>query len=203
MTKQTRFGFTLIEIMVATSLFAIVMMIAVGALLSLVEANKRAQAINAVMNNVSAAMETMTRNIRVGRVYHCESTAADVSPETLASVNDCAEFGGLLFAFEPSNGGLSDSNDQTVYRLNGTQIERSLCSGVNQSCAGGTKNGAWIAITAPEIRISSLRFFVKGSPKEDGFQPRVLIVMKGEAPVPGGATTFSIQSTVAQRVLDI
>ena len=191
-----RRGFTLIEIMVATALFAIVMMVGVGALLALVESNKRAQAINAVMNNVNAAMETMTRTVVVGRTYHCEATATPVpSPNTLATAQDCAASGGLLLAFESAkDGNLNDVNDQWVYRLNGTQIERSKSSGSPNS---------WVAMTAPEISITYLKFFVVGAPKGDNIQPRVLIVMKGTAPVPGGTTGFSIQSTVVQRALNI
>ncbi|MBX9765465.1 type II secretion system GspH family protein, partial [Patescibacteria group bacterium] len=49
---KPRRGFTLVELMVAVSIFAIVMMIGVGALLSLVQTNRRAQAINSVMNNL-------------------------------------------------------------------------------------------------------------------------------------------------------
>lgn len=183
-------GFTLIEMMVAVTIFAIVMMIGVGALLSLVEANRRAQAINSVMNNLNAALESMTRSIRVGTSYHCGSAFNYHEPL------DCEETGGTLFAFESAGGSVADLDDQVVYRKNGTQLERSLNSG-----------DTWVALTAPEVTIESFTFFVAGagslSKSGDTRQPRVLMQIKGSAAIPGGITEFSVQASVTQRIIDI
>lgn len=194
---KTERGFTLIEIMVAVTIFAIVMMIGVGALLSLIQVNKRAQGINSVINNLNAAVEEMSRSIRVGTTYHCETSATPPSPSVLATVKDCTSGKGLLFAFEPATGSLTDPNDQEVYRLNGTHLERSLQGG---------QNGTWVSLTAPEVQITSFQFFVIGSTPQsssDNVQPRVVISIKGTAAVPGGPTDFSIQASVTQRLIDI
>lgn len=199
-------GFTLIEIMVAVSIFAIVMLIGVGALLTMVEVNKRAQGINSVMNNLNAAVEQMSRSIRVGSTYYCGESSVAPSPLILSLPNDCANQGGLLLAFEETGGDPDDITDQVVYRLNGTQLERSLCSGANQTCAGGQKHGAWVAITAPEVEITNFRFYVTGSTPFSGGdfeQPRVVMVIRGTADVQGGPTEFTIQSSVTQRLIDI
>ena len=188
-------GFTLIEMMVAVSIFTIVMMIGVGALLSLVEANQRAQAINSVVSNLNAAMEGMSRSIRVGTTYHCNTSSVPEVPAQLALVKDCVTGGGRLLAFESSSGNRSNVNDQVVYRINGTQLERSLDSG-----------GTWVVLTAPEVSIESFQFFVIGStPKSGGnnVQPRVVIRIDGSATVKGGTTAFSVQAGVTQRLLDI
>src|SRR5262249_17340095 len=101
---KTERGFTLIEIMVAVSIFAVVMLVGVGALLTMVEVNKRAQGINSVMNNLNAAVEQMSRSIRVGSNYYCGDTA-EVPPLTVINTTrDCATNGGLLFAFEATGG---------------------------------------------------------------------------------------------------
>lgn len=195
MQKHHIRAFTLIELMVSVALFAIVMLIGVGALLSLVETNRRAQAINSVMNNLNAALEGMSRSIRVGTTYYCRTSSVAPAPSELAQPQDCAGGGGLLLAFEPSIGDSGDDNDQTVYRLNGTQLERSLDSG-----------GTWVALTAPEVIIDSLEIFVVGSSSlssGDAIQPRVVMKIEGSAPVPGGETTFSIQAGVTQRLVDI
>lgn len=197
-------GFTLIEMMVAVSIFAIAMLVGVGALLSLIEANKRAQAVNAVVQNVNAAVEGMSRAIRVGTNYHCSTSANDLSTIAAPSADSaCGSGGGLLFAFESSGGDYGDDNDQVVYRLNGTQIERSLCSGVAQTCAGGQEDGAWVALTAPEVSIDSMQFFLTGAIPGDATQPRVLMIIHASAEVPGGTTSFVVQSSVTQRLLDI
>lgn len=191
---KTRHAFTLIELMVAVSIFAIVMMIGVGALLSLVETNRRAQAINSVMNNLNAAVESMSRSMRVGTGYHCRNSSIPPSPATLVTPLDCSSTGGVFLAFEPADGDSSEDNDQTVYRLNGTQLERSLFSGANNT---------WVALTAPEVSIDTFNFYVIGAPRGDGVQPRVLMRIKGSAQVPGGTTQFTIQSSVVQRLLDL
>jgi prepilin-type N-terminal cleavage/methylation domain-containing protein len=191
-------GFTLIEMMVAVTIFAIVMMVGVSALLSLVATNRRAQAINSVMNNLSAALEGMSRSIRVGTNYNCV-VSASVPPSPppssqIAIPQDCAAGGGKLLAFESAAGDPNNPNDQVVYRINGKQLERSLQSGFN---------GTWVAVTAPEVSIDSFDFYVIGSVQGDSIQPRVLMRIKGSAQVPGGTTTFTVQASVVQRLLDI
>jgi hypothetical protein len=79
-----------------------------------------------------------------------------------------------------------------VYRLNGTQLERSLDGG-----------NTWVAITAPEVSIDKFSFYVIGSTPGDATQPRVVMSIKGSALVPGGKTTFTVQASVVQRLLDI
>lgn len=187
-------GFSLIEIMVAVSIFAIVVLVGVGALLSLVATNKRAQAIHSVMNNLNAALEDMSRSIRVGTTYNCSTSGAvpPSPPPQIDTPNDCPNGGGHLLAFESSGGNPHDANDQWVYRINGKQLERSLDSGAN-----------WVAVTAPEVSIDTFDFYVIGSARGDGIQPRVLIRITGSAQVPGGTTAFTVQASVVQRVLDI
>ena len=188
-------GFSLIEMMVAVTIFAIVMTIGVGALLSMVDANRRAQAINSVMSNLNAATEGITRAIRVGTTYHCRTSSTPPSPSELAQTQDCAGGNGKLLAFESATGNTASVNDQVVYRVNGTQLERSLDSGAT-----------WVVLTAPEVVIESFELFVIGSQplsESDTIQPRVVMRIRGSAPIPGGSTSFSVQAGTTQRLLDI
>jgi prepilin-type N-terminal cleavage/methylation domain-containing protein len=61
-------GFTLIEMMVAVSLFVIVVMISMTAILSVVDSTKKAQSLKSVMNNLNFALETMTRTMKTGQM---------------------------------------------------------------------------------------------------------------------------------------
>jgi len=65
-TKKTTTGFTLVELMVSVALFSIVVAISMTAILSVVDANKKAQSMKSVMNNLNFALETMTRSIKTG-----------------------------------------------------------------------------------------------------------------------------------------
>jgi len=75
-TKYRSHGFTLIEMIVAVGLFSIVMLVSISALLSLVDANRKAQALQSVMNNLNIAVDGMVREIREGSNYRCGSICA-------------------------------------------------------------------------------------------------------------------------------
>src|SRR3989344_3450237 len=64
-------GFTLIEMMVSTSIFIMVMVVAAGAILSISSANRKSQATKVAIDNLSFALESMSRHIRVGTDYSC------------------------------------------------------------------------------------------------------------------------------------
>ena len=125
-------------------------------------------------------MEGMTRTIRVGTDYQCQ-------------VPDCATQGSTRIEFEESGGDPNDSGDNILYQLNGNQIERS-------SNGGAT----FVSVTAPEVVVESLRFYVDGAgPTPDQEQPSVLIVVNGRAGISDRAQTdFSIQTFVSQRLPD-
>ncbi len=187
---KTTKGFSLVEIMVSVTLFSVVMTISVGSLLSLIDANRKAQALNSVINNLNFALENMSRNIRVGNTYHC-STSSSV-PVDLDTTKDCSS-GGILFAFEGTGGDMSDSMDQIVFRFINNRIEKSIDGGVT-----------FIAITASEVTIDDMKFYVAGTTRGDLFQPRVVMTIQGTAGVNvKSKTNFNLQTTVTQRVLDL
>lgn len=177
-------GFTLLEIIVSIGLFSIVMLIATGALLSMVNANRKAQALKNVMNNVNFAAENMVKEIRVGTSYHGNVEVGSItSPQNAENVSS--------FAFEKSGGDPETASDQVVFRLSDGVIERSDDGGLTYS-----------AITSSGIDIELLRFWVYGSDPLDTEQPRVAIVIKGSAFLQGGDEDFNIQTTATQRLLD-
>jgi prepilin-type N-terminal cleavage/methylation domain-containing protein len=186
-------GFSLVEMLVAVALFSAVMLMAVGALLALIDANRRAQAINSVMNNLNFAMESISRNIRVGTTYHCEPNASPV-PVNIDTTKDCTN-GGKLLAFEASNGDSADKTDQVIYRLRDSVLEKS---------ENGGAAGTFISIIAPEVSIERFVFYVDGTSSLDNMQPRVVIIIQGTAGIDEKTKTrFNLQTTISQRVLDI
>ncbi len=188
--NATQRGFTLIEILVATTLFSVVMIISIGAIISINDSNKKAQLTRTVINNLNFAMENMARNLRIGITYHCDYTVGNV-----ASARDCLS-GANSIALEGYKGDVNNGSDQIVYRLNTStrQIERSTNSG-----AGGT----FIPITSPELSIDSLQFYVTGATSGDGKQPRVVISISGSAIFKNVIkSNFTIQTAVSQRKLD-
>lgn len=192
--KKTLKGFTLVEIIVAMSIFTVVALIAAGALLSVADANRKAQVLKSVMNNLNFSLESMSREIRVGSTYYCNDVIEGTVPGGFSSPRNCST-GGNFLAFEKSDGDTTISSDQIIYRLNGTIIEKSI--------NGGT---TFIGLTPPEVRINEtdgLRFYVTGAPQGDGKQPKLTIVVRGEAGIKNKTITdFSLQTSVSQRFRD-
>ena len=174
-------GFTLIEMMTAVSVFLVVMTISMGAILGIFDANRKSESAKTVMDNLNFAVETMSREIRFGKNYHCGSGGNISSPQ------DCLVSGQSFISF------LSSDGIQTVYRLNGTTIEKSVDGG-----------NTYIAVTAPEIKINSLTFFVVGSnPPPDTLQPKVIIKISGTAGAKSNTTTsFTLETMASQRLID-
>lgn len=183
-------GFTLVEMIVAIGLFAVVMLVSVGALLALINANRKAHALQSVMNNLNITLDGMVRSVRMGSVYHCGGSG--VSPPLQPS--DCGQ-GNSTFAFEPF--GSSASGEPWVYSF------ATDASGIGRLYK--SENGqAAVAVTAPEVSIEEVEFYVVGTTRGDSVQPKVVIVVKGTAGLSeSNKTTFHIEATAVQRVLDL
>jgi type II secretory pathway pseudopilin PulG len=192
--------------MVAVALFAVVMTVSVGALLALVDANRKAQALQSVMNNLNVALDGMVRNIRMGVSYHC-GDASETNKTALSTRSDCVS-GGELIAFEAFGNSSSDTGDQWVYWFQDGRIWKSE-----------NARDTALPITAPEVEIDSFDVFVTGAEgvlntDGDTTQPKVVFSIQGTAgaqdstfSVVGTAkrirTTFNIQAVASQRLLDL
>ncbi len=114
-TYTTRKGISLVETLVAVALFSIVMMVAVGALVSLIDANRKARSEKTVVNNISVSLEQMVREIREGTGH-------------------TIEYGGSKIKFYTREGVLMEyylKTDNRIYRRKGEGAETPLtASGV-------------------------------------------------------------------------
>lgn len=194
MLKDPR-GFTLVEMMVAVAIFAIVMTVALGALLSMSESDRKAQTLKSVINNLNFSLDSMSRSIRTGQYYHCDATQG-----TLTATRDCdgqSVAAASSFAFQPAQGGT------TIYRLETSSS--ALCGQTGQigcivrSTDGGVTYGA---ITSSEVYIDALKFYVTGA-ESANVQPKITILISGVVKVSGVQTSpFSLQTSVTQRLYD-
>lgn len=118
---------------VAIFVFSVVMVIATGALVSIVAANRKAQSVKSVMNNVAFSVDSMTRALRVGTDYDC-------------GVPSCASVGSESLSFIDVDG------REIEYRFNEAtgQIERAI------------DGAGFLALTAPEVIVERLAFYVDG-----------------------------------------
>jgi prepilin-type N-terminal cleavage/methylation domain-containing protein len=187
---RERRGFTVVEMLVSITVFTVIMTIAVGSVVSVLGSNREAQAVQLVMNNINFVLENMTRNIRTGGMYHC-----DISQGTAIDTPRSCVTGASSLAFEESFGDRTTASDQWVYKLEANSIQRSVDGGIN-----------FEPITAPEVSIQKLVFYVLGTDSypTDLEQPKVVIVLQGKAEAQTGREiAFNLQTTVAQRMLDL
>lgn len=193
-------GFTLIEMLVSLSLFTIVATIATGTLLSLIGSNSRIVDEQVVISGLSFALDSMTREIRTGSEYYCNR--ADIIDGVNYDENDVRNCGAgeTGLSFREGGESISDGSDNkriAYYLANGAIMRRIGNSPAEQ-------------LTGAAVRVTELRFFVEGTEPltlaatpSESVQPTVTIVVTADATNSDLQKTFTIQSTVTQRALDI
>jgi prepilin-type N-terminal cleavage/methylation domain-containing protein len=212
-SSRVQSGFTLIEMMVSVSIFLIVMTIVLGALLSIIDGNKKTQSINSVANNLNAALESFTRDIKTGYNYRCSPVGSNVetiTDLTSISINSCDPLTALSIGqrltfvstisgsprivqyWLQENAGIDTKG--IVKRFCPANItDTALCPGEYHTAV----------ITSPEIDVRQMDLYAKVPyPGQD--QPGVFIVIKGTAFInKTQSSDFSVQTFISQRLLNI
>ncbi|MEN9920639.1 MAG: hypothetical protein RL538_532 [Candidatus Parcubacteria bacterium] len=207
--QQKQSGFTLVEMIVALAVFAVVITISVGALLMLVASNDQLRKEQAIMTNLSFALDSMTREIRTGTHYYCasENSASGIfSPtydlDTLGIWrSDCpngktGNYHGL--AFKEGGNSISDTKERIMYyTASDGQIYRKVgreSESITASTGVYIKNMYFNVVGSVPLRRSS------GQPDEDQASVTIYIEASESATSP---ETYYLQTTVSQRVLDL
>ncbi len=204
---KTNTGFTIIETMIAVSLFLVVTIAGMGALLNANLLHHKSQGQREIMDNLSFIMEDMSRNLRTGSNYHCIDDG-DFKTNTIKDAKSC--FAGGAIAFEWQDGSRLDTNDQWVYSIetrDGGQTYNIYKS--TDSWAGGGANS--VQLNPPQVIINPVSSFsVLGAEAPDPTdgsgnhqQPFITITLVGTIQHQNTVTPFSLQTSVSQRAIDI
>jgi len=188
-------GFTLIEIMVALSVFMVIMLAAIGSLVIASDAASKARQTRIVMDSVNFAMESMTRNIRMGTNFTCKRAGETIYLSTSPTPLNCD--GGELLAFIPA-----PQPPTSTLRIGYRRFLRDDTNGPSgastatlQSC---DQTDTCTDIVSPDVDITYLKFYLVGAEPEQ-IQPNVYIVLKGAVKVKGVWSNFAIQTMASQR----
>ncbi len=198
-------GFTLIELMVSLSIFAIVMTISVGTLLILIDVNAKAQALYSSTTNLAYALDSITREIRTGYRYNCQISSGALG-ETLPTsppvppVNDCdSSAAGDFITFTREKDSV-----RIGYRRNEVTEGGETRGNIEQKISGGN----WVPITSSDVNVETFSIVVENSDTytsgPDMVQPVVTLHIRGT--VSNGldsVTEFNIQSRIVQRRFDV
>lgn len=220
--KHTTAGFTLIEMIVSLALFSVVVTISVGALLTLIASNRQLQDEQAVLTNLSFALDSMSREIRTGSAYVATSRPnlnAGGSGNAFRSGNN------LDTIFPPT---AVNDNRNAAGQPTGTDVIRgvSFVEG-GQSITGVSSqrilyfynsdtqalyrrfgSGEAQKITSDGIEIIDADFSVTGSEtlspsNTERTQPAVTIYIEAQIADTINPKIYPIQTTVVQRILDL
>ncbi len=197
---ETRYGFTLVEMLVSLALFTIIATMSVGTLLVLIGGNGRVVDEQTSLTTLSFALDSMTREIRTGSEYYCGSvtqvTAATVY-NSAAAVRNCT--GGSDAGFSFREAGESITGGASARRIAYYFEEDTLWRKVG--------NGTPEPIVTNDVKIVDARFVVTGTTplgtSTDIVQPSVTITIDAQASTSDSVKTFTLQSTVTQRALDL
>jgi prepilin-type N-terminal cleavage/methylation domain-containing protein len=169
-------GYTLVELIVAIGLFAMIMVLASGAYLVMINASRQAQGTAAGIDNLSFALETMTRTIRTGASYSCGIAEEDCDGGT---------------SFSVTNGG-----KKTAYAWDGSAITQSQDDGDAKSLIDSA-----VKIESLKFYAVGTKSFSETGDKR---QARVTIVVKGEVSSgPGKFLPFTVETSATMRGTDI
>lgn len=210
--KSKNKGFTLIETLVSLALFTIVLVIAAGTVVSVIDINKRNQAISSVVNNLNYSIDSMVRDIKTGYLYKCNyegsngnKTISDMKADT--TTNTCkgnkivdlistisGEHVIVEYKFIPadSDSGANGYIEKTTYGENGLE------------------SGKYSITDKTNVNIEAVSFDVTNPDSLDCEsdcnygQPSVSVIIKGKA---GSQTLevskFYVQTFISQRLINI
>ena len=186
-------GFTLIEIMVALSIFMVIMLAAIGSLVVSSDAASKARQTRIVMDSVGFAMENITRNIRMGTKFTCVTNQTiDLSKDPSPANCDGGNFVAFIPAKQPSS---SRIGYKRTLRYD-TKGPSGASTATLQSC---DQTNTCTDIVSPDVDITYLKFFLVGAESSEQVQPNVYILLKGAIKTKGVWNDFAIQTMASQR----
>jgi prepilin-type N-terminal cleavage/methylation domain-containing protein len=206
-SDKKKTGFTLIEIIISLGVFAVVAVVAVGALISIIDSNKKSQTSNTVIVDLGFALESFSRELRVGSAYHCtQNNSFDNLQDGKSLLSQaCDTYGGEIIAFKSSESDPNDTScplvfayrflwDSTVTpnRFHFDKAKQTECNGFL----------TFFPIISSNVIITDYRLGVFFDPNTQPY-PLAFIRLMGYVGVSDrDKTEFDLQTTVSQRILE-
>lgn len=185
-------GFTLIEMIVALAIFTIVALVAIGALIKITDANRKSITLKTTINNLNFALESMSREMRVGGDYKIGSTIGSVN-----SFNQNIQNSDWVITFKSSEKStISGQNCNFIfaYKYQNFTIQKAE----QRDCNVVISDSDFQPLVSQDIIIeNTIVDVVTGGTS----QPKVFIWLKGYSGVrEREKTQFSIQTSISQRI---
>lgn len=176
--NKRQHGYTLIELLVAIGVFAIVVTLMTGTFMLSLRGQKKGVTTQNVADNVRYAMEIMAKEMRMGTSFVADTNSGS-----------CATMCRIQFSSNMPN------------RNPAQRLEFYLANGKIMFDDEVGTGPAADSITSPNVTVSTLSFDVSGVPPTS--QPRITIVLEAASAENAGGvgSSITVQTTVSQRSL--
>ena len=168
-------GFTLVEVMVAISIFAIIVSVGIGALFNMSQAYAYSRAQQRITDQLNFVLENMMRELRTGSNYTCGSGISGQAP----TGSDCTNAGQILFTSNEIQTGATE----IWYGIQNNEFSKIADAGAPE------------ALLSNEIEDLEFNVTVYGN----SGQPVVTVSLSGSITVRQQTDDFIIQMAVTQR----
>ncbi len=189
MKRNLNSGFTLIEMLVSLSLLSVVIIVALGLLMTVNANVRQSRAQRRVMDNVSFAVEHMSRSVAYGRNFSCFPGGIPTSCNYNAGGTQYLTFQGTYLG-----------NPETI------SYERRINSATGRGYISRVIGpGNPVPLTDEKIDIQELTFYVYHAEpfSVDPEQPRITVAIRGVSHASKTPQPFFIQTTLSQRDLKL
>ena len=183
-------SYTLIEILVAVSIFTIVIAAPTGFLVGSLKGQQKALASQKLLDNTSYTLEYISRALRMAK------KELSTDPSVACLLEDSTIRYGYNYQITRGGNGLKLINykeECQEFFLEGTRLKES-------------KDGVENYLTSEDLEIISLKFRLSGQSQTDNDQPRVTLFLEikgGKGQRPELRPLIKIQTTISQRNLDV
>lgn len=199
-TKEDR-GFTLVEMIVSLAIFSIVSVVALGAVVKIISANNKAQTLQASVNNLSFALDTMSRELRTGRAFVC-NPSGNIKGEDL-DTKSCSSGNSIAFASSRrlplDSSGYDTCSAAIAYRF----VEKSsgifdLQKAVQKNCDTGINSNDFQSVVDDNVDITG--YFIDVRKSGNAFPIATIGIAGYSGAREREKTYFEIQTSVSARV---
>lgn len=185
------FGFTLIETLVAVTLFTFVTFVALSSLFQMQALNTKLKITKSIYNNMYFTMDNITSEIKQGSNFENKTYLA---PLTAASDCNVTAGSNSCIAFDYLN----------IEGLNNSERRGYYLDSISGSVKKYVGSGLAETITSEDLNVKILKFVIEGtntySASGDSAQPSVKVIIKGitkkKPEIP-----FYIETLISQRSL--
>ncbi len=184
-------GYLLIELLIAMTLFSVIVVIAIGSFVNVLKTQRQVEALAAAESNLNVAFEQMTREIRTGYSF-CDTASCGCSP--LASLGS----------------GVNQVNQIECASLNfiDAQTTQNIIYSLDTTNGGGVLQrtispGSREAITGDNVTVEYFKVILSGTSLSDHWNPRVTVSVGIRPNEPTlRQDVLNLQTTVSARKLD-